>query len=130
MADAMRAIKNNEVLMTSPQNMSRDYLSSSDLHQLIQKALLTSQINLAVDCYSKAPVDKFEILFRLRDEFGLRYQLQEGVIGVNSTGNKLNYYSLNHSAQHFGYIPSKDSLASILTEAELVCHGQSLGHSA
>ena len=129
MTDIMRALKNNEILTTSSQNMVRDYLSSTDLHQLIQKALLTSRINLAVDCYSKAPVDKFEILSQLRDKFGLRYQLQEGVVGVNASGNKLNYYSLNHSAQHFGYVPSKDSITSILTEAKLICHGESLGHS-
>jgi len=130
MADVMRALKNQEILMTSSQNMVRDYLNSFDLYQLIQKVLLTSGINLAVDCYSKAPVDKFKILSRLRDELGLRYQFQEGDMGINATGNKLNYYSLNHLAtQYFGYVPSKNSLESILTEAELIFHGVTLRDS-
>ena len=129
MTGVMRALKNKEMLITSSQNMVRDYLSITDFYQLVQKALLTSGINLAMDCYSMAPIDKFEILSQLRDELGLRYQLQDGVVGINATGNKINYYSLNHSAKHFGYVPSKNSSTSILTEARLVFNDDSLGHS-
>ena len=120
-ADVINAIKNKALLLTSSENIVRDYLSPADFHQIIQKTLLAPSINTAIDCYSKSPISKFQMLSVLQDRFDLRYELSPVNVGINATGAKFNYYSLNHLAEQFGYIPSLDSITSILMAAEIAC---------
>ena len=117
-ADIVRAITDNKILETSEDPISRDYVGAEDLYQLVRKIIAFSATNEVVDCYSRAPIDKFTLLTCMQEKFGLRYQLGRGYFGVNATGAKANYYSLNKKAKDFGYQPKFTSLELVLREIE------------
>jgi len=114
--DILRAIRDKTVLKTSSDYIVRDYLHPSDFYRLVSALLVAPAANLAVDCYSCAPIDKLTLLEALQNEFGLRYEITEENMGVNATGRKPHYYSKNIRAADFGYQPSLTSLEGILKE--------------
>jgi len=73
--------------------------------------------NAAIDCYSRALVDKPDLLAAMQDKFGLQCEIVDAA-GINATGSKPHYYSLNTSAADFGYQPGFTSLEGILQEGE------------
>ena len=115
-SDALRSVRRDEVLQTSTGNMYRDYLHPDDLYQLIHCALVTQNINQAMDCYTQAPIDKMTLLEELKTHFGLKYVCvaSETTYGVNATGLKDHYYSLNKRAALIGYQPTRTSLACVI----------------
>ena len=115
--DILRAIRDNEVLKTSPDYIVRDFLHPSDFHQLVSALLLAATTNTAVDCYSRASIDKLSLLAAMQEKFGLRYEITESS-GINATGVKPHYYSLNTRAADFGYQPRLTSLEGVLQESE------------
>ena len=117
--DILRAIQFGEVLLTSSDNIVRDYIGPDDFYQLVSLILAAQPSNNVVDCYTKAPVDKMTLLSNMKECFGLVYEVRDAPVGVNATGVKMNYFSKNRRAETFGYLPSKKSLDSILEE---VCH--------
>ncbi|NOT14836.1 MAG: NAD-dependent epimerase/dehydratase family protein [Methylotenera sp.] len=122
--DILRAIRDNTVLKTSPDYIVRDYLHPLDFHQLVCAILSAPAANVVVDCYSQAPIDKFNLLAVMQEQFGLRYEITEENITVNATGGKPHYYSLNRRAGDFGYLPTLTSLGGVLQEANAVLQQQ------
>lgn len=118
--DILRAIRDDESLATSPDNIVRDYIHPSDLCRLITVLLDAPPVNTVLDCYSRGPVDKLTLLASMHDEFGLKYEIASDEAGVNSTGSKPHYYSLNRRASAFGYAPTMTSLESLMTESRAV----------
>ena len=118
--DMVRAIRDKTVLMTSPDNIVRDYLHPSDFYRLIKALLSAPPMNLAVDCYSRAPIDKLCLLSIMENEFGLQHSLAITPSGINATGSKRNYYSLNTRAAEVGYRPEYTSLEGVLLESRRV----------
>lgn len=118
--DMLRAIRNKTVLKTSPDYIVRDFLHPSDFHTLVNALLSAPANNTAVDCYSKAPIDKPTLLAAMRGNFGLNYEVTEQSAGVNATGSKPHYYSENRRAAEFGYQPAWTSLEGVLSEAALI----------
>ena len=118
--DIVRAIRDGTVLKTSADYIVRDFISPDDFHQLVNAILNSPATNNVVDCYSKAPIDKPTLLAAMQAQFGLQYELIEGPAGVNATGSKPHYYSLNTSAANFGYRPRFTSLSGILKEMDVV----------
>jgi nucleoside-diphosphate-sugar epimerase len=114
--DIFRAIRDKAVLQTSTDYIVRDYVHPSDFQQLVGVLLQAPPANTAVDCYSKAPIDKPTLLATAQEKFGLRYQIQDKGANVNATGTKPFYYSLNTRACDFGYAPTFTSLEGIETE--------------
>lgn len=114
--DIFRAIRDKTILQTSSDYIVRDFLHPTDLQQLVSTLLQTPAVNTAVDCYSKAPIDKPTLLAAVQEKFGLRYQVQEHGTNINATGTKPFYYSLNTRAADFGYAPALTSLEGIETE--------------
>jgi nucleoside-diphosphate-sugar epimerase len=116
--DIARAIRDRSVLSTSADSMVRDYLHPSDLHRLVAAILKAPAANAAVDCYSKAPVDKRALLQAMTDRFGLHFEITSpDKAGIpNATGEKAHYYSLNRAAEEFGYVPEWSSLEGIAIE--------------
>jgi nucleoside-diphosphate-sugar epimerase len=123
--DILRAIRDNEVLKTSPDYIVRDFLHPTDFHRLILALLAAPATNAAVDCYSRAPIDKPSLLLAMQEKFGLQYEIGQASTAVNATGNKAHYYSLNKRAEDFGYVPGFTSLDGILVEAATVIKSQS-----
>jgi nucleoside-diphosphate-sugar epimerase len=121
--DIVRAIRDKTVLKTSSDYIVRDFIHPSDFYKLVVALLASPAINAVVDCYSKAPLDKPALLAAMQDHFGLRYEVITTNVGVNATGNKPHYYSLNTKAADFGYQPSLTSLEALLLEVnELLQH--------
>jgi nucleoside-diphosphate-sugar epimerase len=116
--DILRAIRDKAVLTTSPAYMVRDYLHPADFHQLVLALLTAPPANTAVDCYSRGPIDKIALLTAMQEKFKLRYEITETTAGVNATGSKSHYYSLNSRAADFGYQPTLSSLQGVLQEAQ------------
>lgn len=116
--DILRAINKNTVLSTSPDYIVRDFLHPIDFHNMISSLLKTAPANAAVDCYSKAPIDKPTLLATMQNEFGLKFQLTKTGSSVNATGGKPYYYSLNRRAADFGYQPTLTSLEGIIKEVQ------------
>jgi hypothetical protein len=117
-ADALRAIVNDEVLQTNNQNIFRDYIGHEDLYQLIIKSSQQVFLNTAVDCFTGEVTDKISILQMLESKFGLRYEVMKSQSGVEAFGPRDNYFSLNKQAESFGYEPRFTSLENILKASE------------
>ncbi|MDP3372040.1 MAG: NAD-dependent epimerase/dehydratase family protein [Candidatus Paracaedibacteraceae bacterium] len=115
--DMLRAIRDKTVLKTSPDYIVRDFLHPSDFYNLVSALLAAPAANAAVDCYSHAPVDKPGLLAAMQKEFGLCYEVADATAGVNATGSKPHYYSLNTRAADFGYQPALTSIEGVLMEA-------------
>lgn len=115
--DILRAIRDKRLLEISADYIVRDYLHPTDFHGMVSALLAAPAGNAAVDCYSKAPVDKPTLLAAMQAEFGLRYVVAESSVSVNASGLKPFYYSLNTKAAEFGYHPTLTSLDGVLTEA-------------
>lgn len=122
--DILRAIRDHKVLKTSTDHMVRDYLHPSDFYQLVRVMLAAPATNTVVDCFSAAPVDKQTLLQTLQKELGLQYEIIDRVSGINTTGNKRNYFSKNHTATSFGYLPEWDSISGIMKESILSLLGR------
>jgi nucleoside-diphosphate-sugar epimerase len=118
--DIVRAIKNKEVFKTSADNIVRDFITPPDFYRLIQAIIDFKPINTALDCYTKSPVSKFDLLNELKDEFGLKYEIDKGIDIINATGGKINYYSTNKKAKKINYTPIRKSLAGIVREIVLI----------
>lgn len=122
LADALRSIFENTVLTTSPASIQRDFIHPDDLFELVNAALISDERNTAVDCYSKRPAEKFELLNALSQRFGLRYETLESKSYLIATGMKPQYFSLNRRASAFGYAPKWGSVEGVLDEAGHLLH--------
>lgn len=114
--DIVRAIRNKTVFNTSTDYIVRDYIGPNDFYYLVNAILKSPLTNAVLDCYSKAPIDKPTLLAAMQKNFGLQYELVKSTIGVNATGNKTHYYSINKRAEDFGYMPKLTALENIMYE--------------
>jgi len=117
-ADIVRSTRDRTILKTSSEIMVRDYITPKDFHSIISAILNSPLKNDVIDCYSKLPIEKSILLETFKDEFGLQYEYEENAAGVNATGRKPHYYSLNKRASQFGYQPSLTSLEGVIYEAK------------
>ncbi len=118
--DAIMAILNDQMLITSSKNISRDYIGPDDFYKLIMSLIAFGECNDSVDCFTKSPIDKFSMLDMLKQEFGLKYQIENNEIGLNATGKKDNYFSKNFKAKVYGYYPEYSSKETILKELSTI----------
>lgn len=120
MTDIVNAIINKKTLLTSEVNIIRDYISPKDLFNLI-KLIINNPFNGVLDCYSAAPVSKFELLESMKNIFGLCYEINCDTNIIQSTGSKNIYCSINKNAGNIGYIPNFTSLDVIINESQILC---------
>tara|TARA_B100000795_G_C22803321_1_gene443175 strand:+ start:2960 stop:3889 length:930 start_codon:yes stop_codon:yes gene_type:complete len=114
--DIVRSLKNKEILETSSDNIVRDYITPIDFNNLIKLIINYKPLNTALDCYTKSPISKFDLLLELESKFGLNYRIDESAVIINSTGFKSHYYSVNKKAKNIGYSPRNNSLDGIIHE--------------
>lgn len=119
-SDILRAIRDKVVLHTSPDYIVRDFLHPSDFCRLVNALLGAPAANAAVDCYSLEPIGKPALLAAMHEKFGLQYEVPTAFAGMNATGSKPYYYSLNRRAADFGYSPSVTSLEGVLEESAAI----------
>lgn len=120
LSDILRAIQEKTTLPTSSAYIVRDFLHPSDFFRLIASVLNAPATNAVLDCYTRAPIDKPTLLSAMHEHFGLRYEVIETSAGINATGIKPYYYSLNWHAATFGYQPGLTSLDGILLESRAI----------
>lgn len=118
--DTIHAIRNGTVLKTSRQDIIRDFVTPSDFADLVGCCIKTwrnsaAPINTSCDVYSKAAGGKFDLLKRIKADFPFDYELEDDA-GLVSTGPKANYYSLDHRAEAWGYMPEFTSIDGVLRE--------------
>ncbi len=118
--DIVRAIKNQEVFKTSEENIVRDFITPPDFYNLIQAIIDFKPINTALDCYTKSPVSKFDLLHKLKNKFGLEYEIDNTIKIVDATGIKRKYYSKFRLTENINYIPCNSSLNGLINEIEEV----------
>tara|TARA_Y100001970_G_C14146201_1_gene809948 strand:+ start:454 stop:1380 length:927 start_codon:yes stop_codon:yes gene_type:complete len=118
--DALRSIKENQIMKTDNKNVTRDYIGPEDLYQLIMKLSENELLNTSVDCFTKDPTDKFSILEHMKSHFGLKYEIINSNTGINAYGSRENYFSENYKANSFGYEPSFSSLENIVMASEVL----------
>jgi nucleoside-diphosphate-sugar epimerase len=116
--DILRSIKYGETLITSPNNIVRDYMGPENFYLLISLVLKASAKNDVIDCYTKAPVDKMTLLETMQEQFGMSYKVTNTSIASNISGVKINYFTLNHDAEKYGYTPNTSSLENVLNEVK------------
>lgn len=127
--DVLRSIRDRTVFRTSNTLLMRDYLHPSDFERMTYAVLSSPPCNVAIDCYTKAPVDKLTLLDAMEKNFGLTYELNEKYSSSKFANLKPHYYSLNNKAADFGYQPKLTSLESVLIESEKVMTMMSRKHS-
>jgi nucleoside-diphosphate-sugar epimerase len=111
--DIVKALRDGQPLRTASTPMVRDYLGPEDFHQLIECVLAAPKVNIALDCYSRQPIAKYELLALMEQHFGLRYTIDD-VGMVKGTGAKPHYYSVSRKAASLNYKPRFSSAESIL----------------
>jgi len=116
--DVLRAIRDQQVMQTSHQNIVRDYFGPKEITNLIQKVLRAPPSNISIDCFTQNPVDKISMLERMRSEFGLKYELVSTQTGVLATGSKIHYYSKSRKATElFGYKPETTAIEIVVQQS-------------
>jgi nucleoside-diphosphate-sugar epimerase len=110
--EMIAAVRDGRTLGVDGREMWRDYLGREDLAALVTACLAAPPgHNGTVDAYSRAPVSKTEMLNLFRERFGLRFDVTSG--GIDATGTKSRYYSLDRAAELLGYRPRHDSLDTL-----------------
>jgi len=115
--DILRSIRTDRQLITSAQNITRDYIHPSDFFQLIDCIIKSPPTNIAVDCYSACVVTKYELLHFFSEKYGLKYKYDENFNAVKATGFRDNYYSEYKVAAEYGYRPLHTSISGVELEA-------------
>lgn len=118
--DIVRSICDKTVMTTSADYIVRDFLHPDDFFQLVVALITAPAANTAVDCYTRAPIDKPNLLVAMQKKFGLQYETVRASVEINATGTKPYYYSLNTRAADFGYQPRRTSLEGITSEMESI----------
>lgn len=116
MSDIAQSILQKTVLLTSPENITRDFITPVDFFQLFEKVINEDSNNLAIDAYTREPIDKLTLLKELKSKYGLMYEFVSTGVGVNATGFKRNYYSTNRKAEELGYFSKLSSLEGIFEQ--------------
>jgi len=122
--DIVHAIKNKEVFKTPVDSIIRDFITPPDFYRLIQAIIDFKPINTTLDCYTKSPISKFDLLAELEREFGLQYSVDKNINIINATGVKMNYYSTNRIAKNIGYNPKNTSRDGVVREIYKSLGGQ------
>ena len=94
-------------------NIYRDFISDTELFEIINLVNDYNFINDSFDCYSKKPISLYELLNLMKQLYNLNYNFLQTEI-INETGIKLNYFSDSHDLLKIGYKPKRTS-AEIIT---------------
>lgn len=115
----IRAVKNNEVMPVDTTNLVRDFIGPEDLGHLLSWILMQPVANGALDCYTREPITKNDLLANMKRTYGLKFEVTHPTF-VSPTGLKTFYYSRNHTAEQFGYRPRYDSWENIKRAADIL----------
>lgn len=127
MAEIVLALRQGSELLTTADDIVRDYVHPEDLAAAVEHCIARRRLNGAYDLYSRDPVRKFAILEEFSRRFGLRYRIADDAAPVSATGAKAHYYSLSRRAADLGYQPAFTSLESLCSETAALLAGAEEG---
>ncbi|MDO8566253.1 MAG: NAD(P)-dependent oxidoreductase [Candidatus Moranbacteria bacterium] len=110
LADIINSLRYKKELITSPDDIIRDYVGAVELWDLMKLIMKKRTANDVFDIYSAKPVSKFALLKYLKRRYGLQYSIVKTSRKQSPTGIKKFYYSKNRKAKNIGYSPKKTSL--------------------
>lgn len=113
LADLARSVATGRELVTSHDDMVRDYAGADELCALVSCWLKAGAPNRSLDLYTRAPVTKRDLI----DQAALRYQIPvrySDQVQASPTGQKLRYTSASHDGEVLGYVPSRDSMQVVM----------------
>lgn len=116
MADVINSLQHKKKLITSPDDIIRDYIGADELWDLMELIMKKGRMNDVFDIYSAKPVSKFALLKYLKRKYGLQYSIMKTSRKQSPTGIKNLYYSKNKKAENIGYFPKRTSLKVIDNE--------------
>ncbi|MEK9151261.1 MAG: NAD(P)-dependent oxidoreductase [Patescibacteria group bacterium] len=116
MGDIVYALQQQKNLITSSDDIIRDYIGAAELWDLMKLIMKKGEINNAFDIYSVKPVSKFALLRFLKKKYGLQYSIMKIPKEQISISIKNQYYSKNRKARDIGYLPKQTSLEIIDNE--------------
>lgn len=115
MSQIANCILEGSVFFTSDDVLYRDYIHPVDLFDLILLIIKNYSSNGVVDCYSKNPIEKNDLLIALQEKMNLKFQIIKGDNLIENNRYKGYYYSVNKSfAENLGYEPKFSSLEAIV----------------
>lgn len=109
--EIFKATLENIIINCANDIFYRDFTSSHDLHKLII-LLFAIDNNDVIDLYTKAPISNHELLNFFKENFNLKYKLNNNNFS-SPTGAKKNYFSLSRKAQKYGFYPDYTSIENI-----------------
>src|SRR3989344_2031221 len=112
-SEITKCLKTKEIFKTKSEDMMRDYTTAEDIWDVIELLMKLPPQNTAFDMRSQSPVSKFELLDHLRDQFGLKYQVDSNLSDQSPTGSKSAYYSRSDALFKLGFKPAKTALQNI-----------------
>jgi len=122
LAEMVRCVRDGQVFRTADRPMTRDFLHPADFRQLVE-CCLAADGNAALDCYSRAPITKKELLALMTSRFGLKCEIVPSPAAANITGEKADYRSESRRAAGLGYVPLHSSESGIVTEVGAILSG-------
>lgn len=111
--DIVDALLQKHTLITSPQDIERDFTDSRNFADLVF-TLLENSGNCHVDLYSAGSTTKFKLLEELQRTAGLRFEVREGESKAEPTGLKVQYLARSRHAESLGYVPRSGSIDNAL----------------
>jgi len=100
-------------------NIYRDFISDTELFEIINLVNDSCFINDSFDCFSKKPISLYELLNLMKQLYNLNYNFLKTEI-INETGIKLNYFSDSHDLLKIGYKPKRTSAEIITSVAKKI----------
>jgi nucleoside-diphosphate-sugar epimerase len=111
-----RALLEDTVFVTGPQDMVRDYVGAKELLSLVESVARRAQVNDAVDVFSLAPVNKFSIIDAMQ-QFGLKCEVVDDAERAIAPA-RVQYFTSFMRAREYGYRPQRSSLDIVVETAK------------
>lgn len=117
-AQAVAHLCRGATFHTHSSDFVRDYISPRDLADLIVWIIGQGIPNQAFDAVSAAPVSKFQMLDTLRERFGLRYVIDDGVVmpPVKSPSEGVTSHQKSYKSQHCSKFTSLETISRAVDE--------------
>ncbi len=113
LSDLMRSVAQDRPLITSPQDMVRDYAGAEELTSMITCWRANATPNIALDLYTKAPVSKLELLTVAQSRYGVHIDMR-GEARPNPTGEKPVYAGRAQAAAAISYRPHRSAIEVVV----------------
>jgi nucleoside-diphosphate-sugar epimerase len=119
LSQAMLAVRDEVVFETLESDLIRDFVTPTDLCQMIYCCFNRRPVNRAYDMFTRQPVSKYKLLDRLKSEFGLEWKFTENKLITRGAAEKSEYFAHERDATWIGYRPKYSAIEGVVKEFRL-----------